>query len=294
MLEAYYGCLFCAQTGSVVREGDATVFSSSDALFRHLSRHPQPLPEVPGLTVLYGKEFAQDDPRLNDFDLHFVNPPVPGSGIPDSVVPDLVRLPIATATKENVQRYGHKKLPRPEGMSDKEVLQFFTGGRIVGVELPVRWEGKWASGWHDGVWGTFPVKSMELEKPRKHEIPPLLHGLQVGAGMTVTTRWKWDPKDAAEKGWLAFDKGETITNVGWLYRDHWCWSGTNSKGKFGVFPRTHVHFDAVKEDTNQARPGSVKSKKITSRPKLFGRSRTGSSSAASSVSGASGVVELIM
>ncbi|KAK3940438.1 hypothetical protein QBC46DRAFT_434767 [Diplogelasinospora grovesii] len=310
MTEAYYACLFCAQTGATVREGDATVFASSDALFRHLAHHPQPLPEVPGVTVLYGKDFANDDPRLNDFDLHFVNPPIPGSGIPGSGIPggvaqEVANLPIATAKTSHIQRYGEKKLPRPDGIGEKDLLQFFVGARIIGVEFPVRWGGKWASGWHDGVWGAFPAKSIDIEKPRKNEIPPLL---QTGAGaysVSVTTRWKWNPSDAADKGWLTFGQGETISNVGWLFKEHWCWSGTNSKGKFGVFPRSHVNFDSIDENASPIlRPGSSRSMRSTRSKrrdekssgvrKFFGRSRAVSSSAASSISGVSGIVEIIM
>ncbi|KAH8896602.1 hypothetical protein GQ53DRAFT_743241 [Thozetella sp. PMI_491] len=282
MTEAYYGCVFCAQTGSTVREGDATVFTSSDMLLRHLMRHPQPLPDVPGITVLYGKDLPADDLRLNNFDVHFVEPPITSSGLPASVINDIARLPVVTGVKTHVQKWGEKKLQRPDGIGEKEMLQFFVGARIIGVEMHGQWQGKWASGWHDGQWGVFPIKSVEFEKPRRNEIPPILQAGSVGpVGTSVTARWKFDPKDAADKGWLVFDKGETIKNVGWIYKEHWCWSGTNSKGKVGVFPRPYVMYDAVKEEA--IRPGSIKSKKTPSRPRLFGRSRTTSSSAASSV-----------
>ncbi len=190
-----------------------------------------------------------------------------------------------------MQKWGEKKLQRPDGINDKEMLQFFVGARIIGVEHHVRWAGKWASGWHDGQWGVFPTKSVEFEKPRRSEIPPILQAGSTGlVGYSVQTRWKFDPKDAADNGWLAFDKGDTISNVGWIFKEHWCWSGTNSKGKFGVFPRSYVLYDAVKEEP--VRPGTAKSKK-SSRPRLFGRRPT-ISSAASSISGGSGVAEILM
>lgn len=25
-----------------------------------------------------------------------------------------------------------------------------------------------------------------------------------------------------------------------VYKEHWCWSGTNSKGKWGIFPQSHI------------------------------------------------------
>ncbi len=67
--EACYACLFCVQAGTTVRDGDATVFRSADDLILHLARHPQPLPVLAGVTVLYG-EIAADHPHARDFDLH--------------------------------------------------------------------------------------------------------------------------------------------------------------------------------------------------------------------------------
>jgi hypothetical protein len=336
MTEAYYGCLFCAHAKSVVREDDATVFASSDQLFKHLSRHPQPLPEVPGLTVLYGAIPVTDpDPvnsaarptstrrpptardsdsdtgrpdsiadHLNDFDLHFLSPPQTTSDALLALEPKIRLLPTATAVKDHVQRYGEKKLSRPDGDGTAvDLLQFFVGSRIIGVEFPVRWAGKWATGWHDGVWGVFPAKSVAVDRPRYGEAPPLE---QIGIGdltsigkgkarsvVSVHTRWKWAPDDAAEKGWLTFGKGETITNVTWLEKEHWCWSGTNGKGKSGVFPRSHVNLATVREEAVALpRPGSRKATSASRPIKLFGRARRVSTSAASSISGGS-VVEII-
>lgn len=140
--EAFYGCLFCAQDGAVTREGDATVFRASDDLFRHLARHPRPLPEVPGVTVLYGKEVLAADPRVNDFDLWLTEDPQPAPDV-DS---DVLVLPFATAAKSHVQRYAEKKLARPEGKGPDSLLQFFVGARIVGVEFPRQFAGKWCTG----------------------------------------------------------------------------------------------------------------------------------------------------
>lgn len=283
--EAFYGCLFCAQTGAVVREGDATVFRSSDDLFRHLARHPQPLPEVAGVTVLYGKEILTTDPRVNDFDLWLTedpSPPSPPQPPPSasasasthmpSLLPELLLpyLPVATAGRSHVQRYAEKKLTRPDGKPAEALLQFFVGARIVGVEFPRAFAGKWCTGWHDGEWGYFPSKLMELEmpKPGRLDAPPLQFQAASAVSVSVVARWKWDPaatiKDALEKGWVAFDKGEKITNVGWPVlvegvagggREAWCWSGTNAKGRFGVFPRSHVDEATLKDDMRPITPG---------------------------------------
>lgn len=271
--EAFYGCLFCAQTGAVTREGDATVFRSSDDLLLHLARHPQPLPEVSGVTVLYGKEVLASDPRVHDFDLWLTEDPAPppsSSGLrPAPSAAELALWPVATAGRSHVQRYAEKKLPRPDGKRAEELLQFFVGARVIGIEFPRAWAGKWATGWHDGAWGYFPAKSIELEKPKpgRLDAPPMQFQGVSAVSVSVVARWKFDPaasiRDAVERGWVGFDKGERITNVGWPVvvegvggggREAWCWSGTNSKGKFGVFPRSHVDEGTLRDDM---RPGTA-------------------------------------
>lgn len=298
--EAFYGCLFCAQAGRVVREGDATVFRGADELLRHVASHPQPLPDVPGLTVLYGKEVLATDPRVNDFDVWLTEPPQHG-GVPPELEAEMARLPVATAVKGHVQRYGEKKLPKPDGKSSDSLLQFFEGSRIIGVEFPGKYAGKWCTGWHDGIWGYFPAKNVELEKPMPGRIdaPPLLHGIG-GSGVVVVAKWKWDPGAAAKDGWLGFDKGEKLTNVVWPAesgREAWCWSGSTSKGKFGVFPRSHIDESSLRDDANSQAPGGGggKSKRKEgggrSGGKLFGVRRRHSTT--SSMSGGSGVIEII-
>src|SRR5262249_41942399 len=119
-----FGCLFCVSTGSVTREDDATVFRSEEALLRHLSRHPQPLPlgRLAGLTVLYG-HVEPDDPLVEDYDLFFPDGPT------EPVMPSaatLSRLPVATATRDHLQRPGEKPLADPDGL---EALHFLKGAR---------------------------------------------------------------------------------------------------------------------------------------------------------------------
>lgn len=301
--EAFYGCLFCAQQGRVVREGDATVFRGADELLRHVACHPHPLPDVPGLTVLYGKEVLATDPRVNDFDVWLTEAPQRG-GVPPEVEAEVTRLPVATVVRGHVQRYGEKKLPRPDGKTADALLQFFEGSRIIGVEFPAKYAGKWCTGWHDGVWGYFPAKNVELEKPvpGRLDAPPLAHGLGGGGGgVTAVAKWKWDPGAAAAKeGWLGFDKGERLTSVGWPVeagREAWCWSGSTSKGKFGFFPRSHIDESSLRDEASSQAPGGGggKSKRKEgggrSGGKLFGVRRRHSTT--SSMSGGSGVVEII-
>ncbi|KAJ9155683.1 SH3 domain-containing protein [Pleurostoma richardsiae] len=321
MTEAYYACLFCAHTGSVVREGDATVFRCSDHLFRHLARHPQPLPSVPGLTVFYSSSHSRSSgpaattTKSYDFDLHFTAPPIPRTAAA-AVAAEIARLPVATATKNHVQRYGEKKLPRAVELGTIDLLQFFSGARIMGVEFLSKLGGKWCTGWHDGEWGAFPARLAEVERPRRGEAPPVrlagmtspVSGGPGGPGggespVSVVARWKWEVRDAdGKKGWLAFDRGDRISNVAWVDREGWCWSGTGPKGRAGVFPRSHVDEGSLKveEGDGRGRPASRRSGGGggggggggTRGVKLFGRRKT-STSAASSVSGGSGVVEIV-
>ncbi|KAH0429786.1 SH3 domain-containing protein [Colletotrichum camelliae] len=266
--EIRYACLFCTHNGHTIHEGDATVFLSADQLLKHLARHPQPLPEVPGVTVLYGK-IDGDHPQIEDYDVHFPSPPAP------SLFPDmnsLFQLPTATALKNHVQRWG-EVLTDPDGNTD--VLKFMVGAKIVGIEFPDKWGGKWCTGWHDGTRGPFPAKHVELEGPKQNEI-----SLQSTGVVSLTTRWKWDPPDSARTGWLIFGENETIKNVGWLYQDHWCWSGTNSKGKFGIFPRSHINPHSLKEGVVSP---ATKRPQASGPMRLFSRRRQ--SSTASSMSG---------
>ncbi|KAI3532380.1 hypothetical protein CSPX01_13478 [Colletotrichum filicis] len=268
--EIRYACLFCTHIGRTVHEGDATVFQSADQLLQHVSRHPQPLPEVPGVTVLYG-QVGKDHHQIEDYDVHFPSPPAPSS-FPDNDI--LTQFPVATALKSHVQRRGENLLG-PDGSSN--VLTFFVGAKIVGVEFPEQWGGKWCTGWHDGIQGPFPAKYVEIESPKQNEI-----SFQATSAVSITTRWRWDPSDNSRAGWLTFGKGEVIRNVGWLYQDHWCWSGTNSKGKFGIFPQSHISPQSLKEGYL---PPTLKRTQPSGPMRLFSRRRKSTNSTASSMSG---------
>ncbi|KAL2754047.1 hypothetical protein ACRALDRAFT_2028557 [Sodiomyces alcalophilus JCM 7366] len=254
--EIRYACLFCTQTGHTVREGDATVFLTQEQLLRHLSRHPQPLPEVPGVTVLYGK-VGQGHHLEEDYDLHFPDPPA-ATPMPET---SFSTLPTATAVKAHVRKRGEiKPLTDPDGSED--ILQFLPGARIVGIEFPAKWGGSWCMGWHDGVRGAFPFKLVEIEPPKPGDV-----SYNANSSVSVKARWKWSPKlNKDEAPWLPLDKGDTIRSVGWVYQDHWCWSGTNSKGKTGVFPASHIDPASIREVGHSSKPSSVKSIALSSEP----------------------------
>lgn len=204
----HYACLWCVRAGATVRECDATVFRSADDLLRHLTRHPQPLPPVPGVDVRYGPMPDSDGhaavpPPL--FDLHLPDPPVSVPIMPDSVA----RLATAAAVRDHYRRPGRAKLDRPPGY-DGDMLEFMEGARIVGLMFPDQWGGKFCLGWHDGCFGAFSAKAIDLRPPQESEIPG-----GGDSGMSLTTKWKFSPPSAAPRGmpWLAFGKGEVLSNV---------------------------------------------------------------------------------
>lgn len=195
--EARYACLWCVQAGRTVREGDASVFMSADGLLRHLASHEQPLPSVDGVCAKYG--VVSED---GDYDIHLPEAPIPVP-MPDGVT----RLSRAIATRDHYRRPGRTKLERP-AKYDGEMLEFLAGAVITGVMFPEKWDGKWCLGRHDGQFGAFPTKMVEITPPQESEIPT-----GSGSGMSVTARWKWPPSDASGGPWLQFAKGETISNV---------------------------------------------------------------------------------
>ncbi|KAG7143062.1 hypothetical protein HYQ45_000686 [Verticillium longisporum] len=266
MTKTSYGCPFCVHIGSTTYEGDATVFQSAALLLRHLARHPQPLPDVPGLTVLYGT--ITGEPNEHDFDIHFPNPAAPPGGPPDGGA----SLPSAVATRDHVQMPDEKPLARPEPGTD--VLQFFAGARIIGVEFPERWGGKWCLGWHDGIFGAFQARWVQLEAPRRGKLAGQAPPRTQRSGVA---RWKWDVKAGTGPGWLGFDKGETITNLDWDDPDAWYWVGTTSKGKHGIFPTSHMKIETIKDGSLEGLTSPVKPKKRG----FFGLGRRNSSAAPS-------------
>ncbi|KAK4450620.1 hypothetical protein QBC34DRAFT_349384 [Podospora aff. communis PSN243] len=239
-----YACLWCLATLTTPHESSATVFPSPSHLLAHLSSHPQPLPSLPGLSVLHGRGPPRHSTSVNmnqAFDLHLPYPATPVV-IPDNVA----KLPRAVAVVDHLPGTssagggGRKLGAPPPGYAGGEMLEFLAGAVITGVVFPERWEGKWCLGRHDGRFGAFAVRGVEVCGAVEGEVPG-----GDSEVMSVVGRWKWPPggegKDAGrEKGWLSFGKGEVISDVRWVHADSWCWVGTNSKGKTGMFPKSHV------------------------------------------------------
>ena len=199
-----FACVFCITTRTKLHESDATIFATPNQLFRHLARHPQPLPEVRGVTVLYGA-VPSHHLRARDYDINLTEPPS-SPDLPDEE--HLAYLPIAKAAKDHVQIPNQPKLSQPD--RGTEMLQFMTDARIVGVEFPERWGGKWCSGWHDGVFGAFPAKAVQLEAPRRKGLPP---ADSMESRRSGVTKWKWEPRGSSSSSWLSFDKGDKISNI---------------------------------------------------------------------------------
>ncbi|RBR11704.1 hypothetical protein FVER53590_13010 [Fusarium verticillioides] len=201
----YFGCLFCDKTKSTLQEDDATVFQSIDLLFRHISRHTHPLPHVSGVEVVYENSDINSRGR-QDCDLYFPNSTMTAlNGMfraNDSA--RLASLPVARALKDHIRRSNEKPQARPDTTS--EILQFVSGARIIGVEFPEKWDGKWCQGWHDGVFGTFPSKLISLDMPRHVKIASLPNTPRTGVA-----RWKFEKQ--RQPGWLALKKGDIIYNL---------------------------------------------------------------------------------
>lgn len=166
---------------------------------RHLGRHSQPLPSITGVSVSYGP-LPNSAPL--DFDLHLPETPTPVP-MPENVA----RLATAVAVRDHYRRPGRGKLDKPPKY-EADMLEFMEGARIVGIIFPEKWGGKYCLGRHDGEFGAFPAKAIDLRPPQETEIP-------VGGenGMSVTTRWKWQPPVTTGAPWLQFGKGEVISNV---------------------------------------------------------------------------------
>ncbi|KAL3952387.1 hypothetical protein ACCO45_012330 [Purpureocillium lilacinum] len=105
------------------------------------------------------------------------------------------------------------------------------GARITGIKWPPKYNGEWIFAWHDGVFASVPADVIKLNRLTSSEI-------KIGGTSHIKARAKrkFAPKDKEKGDWLKFDKNEVITNVSLSHPDHWCWSGTNAKGKWGIFP----------------------------------------------------------
>ncbi|KAK3352973.1 hypothetical protein B0T25DRAFT_453373 [Lasiosphaeria hispida] len=290
-----YSCLFCIQAGQTVDESDATVFFSQKQLFTHLSRHPRPLPPVPGLTVIDGP--VVPPAYQNNYDLHFASPPARGPTA--DLTAQLALLP--TAVTSDTIRQG------PQGMraapDRAPVLQFAPGAKIVGIEFPPSYGGEWAMGWADGVRAAFPLDAVRLRAPREGGVVARMQAASGSSARTAVARWKRNPKEApketlgsrealvAEGQWLKFGKGESVTGISFPYHEYWCWAGYNAKGKWGIFPQAFLDPGSLTEGAGGG--GSNRASSIWSQEgvktggigSVFRRKRRGSTSGQSHSSG---------
>ncbi|ODA76358.1 hypothetical protein RJ55_08204 [Drechmeria coniospora] len=247
--DVHYGCLFCIRQGRTLDESDATVFFTTKALFAHLARHPRPLPEVPGITVVDGPEMP--DHVRNDYDLHFTQAPAAHPAHEHAA--EIAGQPTGVAKAQARRVYG-QKLP----FDRTEALELARGARLTGIAWPPKYGGDWMVAWHDGTFASVPTDLIKLDPPPADDI-----SMDGTSHVRARARWKFSPKDKERGDWLRFDKNETITNIGWTKAEHWCWSGINAKGQWGIFPRAFIDTSTVHEPTaeHSDRAASLSSEK---------------------------------
>ncbi|UKZ85126.1 uncharacterized protein TrAFT101_001000 [Trichoderma asperellum] len=230
--DVMYACVFCIHTSRTLDQSDSTVFTSTAALFAHLARHPRPLPDVPGIAVVDQTEVP---PHLvNDYDLLFNSPPEPHPVRERAA--EIAHLPTGHAKESARRLFGQRLLP-----DRTPALELIQGAKITGVTWPARYGGEWAFGWHDGVFASIPVEILKLDRP-----PFSLIKRNNSSRVRAKARWKFSVKEKNED-WLKFDKDEIITNISWSSPEYWCWSGTNAKGKWGVFPQAFLDPNSLQE-----------------------------------------------
>ncbi|KAK0643545.1 hypothetical protein B0T16DRAFT_184666 [Cercophora newfieldiana] len=274
-----YACLFCVGAGRTKGETDATVWFTQKGLFEHLARHERPLPRVEGLVVIEGDEMPES--RKDDYDLRFFEPPRPrgGDGVGDG-------MPMVRATESFKATNGALRSPPDRAVA----LQFAVGAKIGGVEFPAKYNGEWAVGWADGVRAAFPVDCVRLELPWEEGVVDSMQVQSTVSGQRAAARWKHNPPREGKDGgpWLRFEKGEVIVGISFPHEDHWCWSGRNAKGKWGLFPSAFIEPGSLAEGgglassagsiRSQERVGGMFSRLTNRRKKESWRSSSGSSS----------------
>ncbi|KAM0504563.1 hypothetical protein ACHAPB_003915 [Verticillium nonalfalfae] len=263
--ETLYGCVFCIEAQATTEPSDATVFFTQRALFEHLARHARPLPHVKGLAVVDGGEVPFN--LRNNYDLHFKMPP---SRSPLAGQEDEIATQATGRARTTVKRmYGMRML------GDRTpAFELAEGARVVGIEFPAKYEGEWAMGWHDGEYKSVPVDVLRLEVPGRGQVR-----MGAASGVEAVAKWRFAPK-GKDADWLRFDKGEVITNITCkccrcvfslptalperasllMYlsgssEEHWCWSGKNNKGQWGLFPQIFVDSNTVRELGQSERAG---------------------------------------
>ncbi|KAG5927111.1 hypothetical protein E4U53_002926 [Claviceps sorghi] len=235
--DVLYGCIFCVQAGRTIDECDATVFTSSKALFNHLARHPRPLPQVAGVAVVDGDSMPAH--LHNDYDIQFLKPPEAHPAQLDLL--QISRRPVGTAQDQSRKLFG-QRLP----FDRSPALELCHGARLVGIEWPEKYNGEWILAWHDGIHAYAPADIVKLDVPPWEDVRMVNSNL-----LCAKSRWKFyqKEKDKSQAIWLKFDKNETITNISYADPEFWCWSGTNSKGKWGIFPKAFLEPSTIREAT---------------------------------------------
>jgi hypothetical protein len=140
--------------------------------------------------------------------------------------------------------------------------------------FPDRFNGTWCLGYHDGEKAHFPAHTVQLDQPPKDDVT-----MNPNSTLSATARWEHRPKDP-NSGWLSFGKKEKIIHIGFPFQDMWCWTGQNSKGKWGLFPADFM--EGLNESLDIGRRGSENKAPAITFSEPFGRppgSRSGSLSA---------------
>jgi hypothetical protein len=155
------------------------------------------------------------------------------------------------AVSSNHPKNGRTDSRDPDGNA---VLHFAVGARILGITFPDRFNGQWAIGYHDGVPG------------RDEEV------MNSNSNLVAFAKWDFKLKKSKDDPWLKFNKGDTITHIGFKYQDQWCWTGQNEKGQWGIFPNAFVD-NLHDRGLFSTSPGSIKKGSLSSKIGL-GRHRS--------------------
>ncbi|TWU76630.1 hypothetical protein ED733_008251 [Metarhizium rileyi] len=237
--DVLYACVFCIAARRTLDESDATVFTTTKALFNHLSHHPRPLPEVPGIAVVEGDDIPAK--LRNDYDVWFRNPP--------TAHPALLSLSAVAGKATGVTKDHSRRLYGQRLLFDRSpALEVCHGAKLTGIDWPEKYSGEWIFAWHDGIHASLPADIVKLDAPSSEEIR------MVGSSLIrAKARWKFVQREKGKDKsiWLKFDKNEAITNISYSSADHWCWSGTNAKGKWGIFPMTFLEPSTIQELTTE-------------------------------------------
>ncbi|KAK2595302.1 hypothetical protein QQS21_006958 [Conoideocrella luteorostrata] len=235
--DVLYACVFCVQSGRTLDECDATVFTNSKALFNHLTHHPRPLPKIPGIAVVEGENMP--DNLRNDYDIQLKNPP--------AAHPAQLNLSQISQKATGVSRDQSRRLYGQRLLFDRSpALEICHGARLSGIDWPEKYNGEWIFAWHDGICASVPADIIKLNPPPSEDIRMVNSSF-----IRAKSRWKFQQKEKEKDKsfWLKFDKNESITNISYPNPEFWCWSGTNSKGKWGIFPKVFLEPNTIQELT---------------------------------------------